>query len=202
MEKNRKFLYVLFSPCPEHFCAKRYPLQGSSLHRVKSRELWTPASLITMDICSLCDQETQSSATLNPADRAAHIRSSQRRRNPHTALDCPLGRILLHRCSAGGQEKTQWGVGCKHTSELLMAESPVSLVFFLLALTPPLKKPFPPVDSETMLSWIPFYLPSCLFSDPSTTLFPQWIPQRLFIAHNSVHTSLSQWWSVFTHDFC
>ena len=136
----------------------------------------------------------------NPGE--LHIRSSQRRRNPHTALDCPLGRILLHRCSAGGQEKTQWGVGCKHTSELLMAESPVSLVFFLLALTPPLKKPFPPVDSETMLSWIPFYLPSCLFSDPSTTLFPQWIPQRLFIAHNSVHTSLSQWWSVFTHDFC
>ena len=75
MEKNRKFLYVLFSPCPEHFCAKRDPLQGSSLHRVKSRKLWTPASLITMDICSFCDQETQSSATLNPADRAAQ--------NPH-----------------------------------------------------------------------------------------------------------------------
>ena len=31
------------------------------------------------------------------------IRSSQRRRNPHTARDCSLGRILLHRGSAGGQ---------------------------------------------------------------------------------------------------
>ena len=34
-----------------------------------------------------------------------HIRSSQRRRNPHTAQDCPLGRILLHQCSAGSREK-------------------------------------------------------------------------------------------------
>ena len=52
----------------------------------------------------------------------------------------------------GGREKTQQGVGCGHTRELLMVKPPVNAVFFLLALNPPLKKPFPPVDSETMLS--------------------------------------------------
>ena len=113
----------------------------------------------------------------NPGELRIH--PSQRRRNPHTALDCPLGRILLHQCSAGGQrEKTQQGVGCGHTRELLMVKLPVNAVFFLLALTPPLKKPFPPVDSETMLSWIPFYFPSCLFSDPLNHAFSSMDPLK------------------------
>ena len=54
-----------------------------------------------------------------------------------------------------------------------MVKSPVIAALFLCALTIPLHKPFPPVVSETMLSWIPFYLPWCLFSDPLLTLFPQ-----------------------------
>ena len=62
--------------------------------------------------------------------------SSQRRRNPHTALECPLLTILLHRGrDGGGREKSQWGLAVD-TNKLWIFESPGIFSLFLLGFAP------------------------------------------------------------------
>ena len=76
------------------------------------------------------------------------------------------------------------GLAVKHTSELLMVKSPVIAALLLCALTVPLHKPFPPVDSETMLSWIPFYLNVCS-QTPCSLIF-----LNCYIVHSLSHVWL------------
>lgn len=56
---------MLFSPCPERLCAKRDPLQGSSLHRVKRRaESCEPQQALTLrTFAAFVIKKPQSSAT-------------------------------------------------------------------------------------------------------------------------------------------
>ena len=109
----------------------------------------------------------------NPGE--CRIHPSQRQRNPHTARDCALGRILLHRCSAGGQgEDTTRGWLWTHQGAL-NGQTPCKC-----GLLPTWPLPWKNLSLQwTLKPCFPEFLSTFLHAysqTPSTMLFPQWIP--------------------------
>lgn len=149
---------------------------------------WVPSPNHRTLICRTREQLPQLSPGCSWNKCELHIHPNRRRRNPHTAWDFPLGRILLLRCNAGERGKRH-----SERSDLLMTIELVGPHASWLWSCPPIK-PSPAVDSETIL------FPDCLSSfcsihlqNPALAFIPLLLPEAQSLPHFCSMTHLPAW---------